>query len=72
VEAEVILRHGQVVDEIINEVEHGDYDLIGLGSVYSSHSLRGLYRPDVTALVSAAVACPILTMRGKVTDTFDE
>lgn len=68
---EVILRHGQVVDEIINEVEHGAYDLIGLGSVYSSHSLRGLYRPDVTALVSAAVSCPILTMRGKVTDTFD-
>lgn len=69
--AEVKLRHGQVVDEIIDEVEMGNYDLVGLGSVYSSHSLRGLYRPDVTALVSAAVSCPILTMRGKASDTFD-
>lgn len=71
VEAEVKVRHGQVVDEISDEIEHGNYDLVGLGSVYSSHSLRGLYRPDVTALISAAVPCPILTMRGKSTDTFD-
>lgn len=71
VQAEVKLRHGQVVDEIIHEAELGNYDLVGLGSVYSSHSLRGLYRPDVTALVSAAVSCPILTMRGKAADTFD-
>lgn len=71
VEAEVKVRHGQVVDEIINEAKSGNYDMVGLGSVYSSHSLRGRYRPDVTALVAAAVACPILTMRGKKTDTFE-
>lgn len=71
VEVEVKVRHGQVVDEIINEAKSGDYDMVGLGSVYSSDSLRGRYRPDVTALVAAAITCPILTMRGKTTDTFD-
>lgn len=71
VEVEVKVRHGQVVDEIITEAKSGNYDMVGLGSVYSSHSLRGRYRPDVTALVAAAVSCPILTMRGKTTDTFD-
>jgi len=70
VDAHVAVRHGQVVEEILTEVKTGQYDLIGLGSVYSSHTLSGLYRPDVTALVAAAVACPILTMRGKQTDTF--
>ncbi len=72
VEAHVQIRHGQVVDEIVSEVQTGNYDMVGLGSVYSSHSLRGLYRPDVTALVSAAISCPILTMRGQLSDTFDQ
>jgi len=72
VEARLLVRHGQVVQEIIHEMRSGDYDMVGLGSAYSSHSLRGLYRPDVTALVSAAVDCPILTMRGKAADTFEE
>jgi nucleotide-binding universal stress UspA family protein len=72
VEARLLVRHGQVVQEITQEARSGDYDLIGLGSAYSSRSLRGLYRPDVTALVSAAVDCPILTMRGTANDTFEQ
>ncbi len=72
VEARLLVRHGEVVQEIIREVRSGDYDMVGLGSAYSSHSLRNLYRPDVTALVSAAVDCPILTMRGKESDTFEQ
>ncbi|HEY4693959.1 MAG TPA: universal stress protein [Bellilinea sp.] len=72
VEARLLVRHGQVVQEIIQEAKTGAYDMIGLGSAYSSRSLRGLYRPDVTALVSASVDCPILTMRGKASDTFEQ
>jgi hypothetical protein len=60
-----------VVQKIIREAQAGDFDRIGLGPAYSSRSLRGLYRPDVTALVSAAVDCPILTMRGKASDTIE-
>jgi len=71
VETRLVVRHGAVVQEIVREVHSGDYDMVGLGSTYSSRSLRGLYRPDVTALVSAAVDCPILTMRGKASDTYE-
>lgn len=72
VDARLVVRHGEVVKEIIQEVRAGSYDLVGLGSAYSSRSLRGMYRPDVTAMVSAAVDCPILTMRGAASDSYDQ
>ncbi|HZW02673.1 MAG TPA: universal stress protein [Anaerolineaceae bacterium] len=62
VETELRVRHGPVVDEILDEVNSGDYDLVGLGSPYASHNLRHLYRPNVTASVAEEVACPVLTV----------
>ncbi len=65
VEAEVLVRHGAVVNEIAAEINSGKYDLIAMGSAYSSHSLSKLYRPDVTALVAASTDYPVLTMRSE-------
>jgi len=64
VEARVVVRHGLILHEILDEIRSGGYDLVGMGSTYSSTSLSRLFRPDVTALVSAAVDCPLLTQRG--------
>lgn len=57
------LRHGSVVREIIAEVGTGGYDLVGMGSPYSAHSLRRMFRPEVTSLVAAAIDQPLLTLR---------
>jgi nucleotide-binding universal stress UspA family protein len=62
-EATVKIRHGSIVHEIFEEVDSGDYDLIGLGSPYSVQSLRHLYMPNVTAEVAEAVERPVLTVR---------
>lgn len=64
VEARVVVRHGLILHEILDEIRSGGYDMVGMGSTYSSTSLSRLFRPDVAALVSAAVDCPILTQRG--------
>ena len=70
VDAMVQVRHGAVIKNILDELAEGDYDLIGLGSAYSSHSLRKHYSADVTALVAAEVDCPLLTMRGSGQDSY--
>ena len=57
------VRHGNAVHEILEEVNSGDYDLIGMGSPYSTHSLRHLYMPNVTAEVAEGAHCPILAVR---------
>lgn len=62
VEVNFQVRHGSVIEEILDEVASGDYDLIGLGSPYASHNLRNLYRPNVTASVAEEVTCPLLTV----------
>ncbi len=60
---ELKVQRGNVVHEILAEAQQGNYDLIGLGSPYSAHSLRHLYLPNVTADVAEALECPILTVR---------
>jgi len=57
------IRQGNVVREIVEEARAGDYDLVGLGSHYSAHSLRHLYLPNVSAEVAEALVCPILVVR---------
>jgi nucleotide-binding universal stress UspA family protein len=71
VDAMVRVRHGAVVKNIMDELAEGDYDLIGLGSAYSSRSLRRHYSADVTALLAAEVDCPLLTMRGSGQDSYE-
>lgn len=57
------VRHGPVVHEILAEIGQGNYDLVGLGSPYSSRSLRHLYLPNVTADVAESTCLPVLTVR---------
>jgi nucleotide-binding universal stress UspA family protein len=61
--ARLKIRRGSVVNEITDEIAIGHYDLVGMGSAYSVHSLRHLYLPNVTAEVGESVPCPILTVR---------
>ena len=61
--ARLKIRRGSIVNEILDEVSAGQYDLVGMGSAYSVHSLRHLYMPNVTAEVGESVPSPILTVR---------
>lgn len=61
--ASLKVRQGNIVHEILDEVRSGEYDLVGMGSAYSAHSLRHLYMPNVTAEVAEGVNCPVLTVR---------
>lgn len=56
-------RQGHVVEEILTEIQEGNYDMVCMGSHYSAHALRQLYMPNVTAEVAEAVNCPMLTVR---------
>lgn len=61
--ANVVVRQGNVVEEILNEAKTGNYDLLCLGSPYSAHTLRHYYTPNVTAEVAESLLCPVLTAR---------
>jgi nucleotide-binding universal stress UspA family protein len=58
------------VHEILDEVRQGKYDLLGMGSPYSAHSLRHLYMPNVTAEVAEGVLLPVLAVRQESTIVF--
>jgi len=60
------VRNGNPVHEIIAEYKKGAYDLIGLGSPHSAHSLRHLYLPNVTAEVAETAECPVITARALI------
>ncbi len=58
-------RQGNVVEEIMAEVKEGNYDLLCMGSLYSSNALRQIYAPNVTAEIVDDINCPVLTARYK-------
>lgn len=62
-EVEFKVRHGNIVHEILDEVRHGEYDLVAMGSPYSARSLRHLYLPNVTAEVAEVLDRPVLSVR---------
>jgi nucleotide-binding universal stress UspA family protein len=61
--ANLKLRQGSVIEEILAELKEGDYDLVCMGSLYSAHGLRQLYAPNVTAEVAEVIGCPVLSVR---------
>jgi nucleotide-binding universal stress UspA family protein len=63
--ASVKARQGNVVEEILAEVKEGNYDLLCMGSVYSTNALRQLYAPNVTAEIAEGAVCPVLSARYK-------
>jgi nucleotide-binding universal stress UspA family protein len=62
------IREGTIVEEILNEVRAGDYNLIGMGSPFSVKSLRQMYAPNVAAEVAEEAGCPTLVARLKRED----
>ena len=63
--ANATARQGHIVEEILAEVREGNYDMVCMGSPYSASGLRQYYSPNVTAEISEAVHCPVLTARYK-------
>jgi len=63
--ANVTARQGNVVEEILAEVKEGNYDLLCMGSIYSTNALLQLYAPNVTAEITEGVLCPVLSARYK-------
>ncbi len=61
--AAVTVRHGNVMDEILSEVKTGNYDLLCMGSPFSSTALRQLYTPKITAKIAENDLVPVLTAR---------
>jgi nucleotide-binding universal stress UspA family protein len=61
--ASVKVRNGNVVEEILAEVEEGNYDLLVMGSAFSANALRQLYTPNVTAEIAETDLVPVLTAR---------
>ncbi len=63
--ARATARRGNIVEEILAEINDGDYDLVCMGSSYSTSALRQYYTPNVTAEIAETVHCPVLTVRYK-------
>ena len=57
-----------MIEEILAELQDGDYDLVCMGSLYSAHGLRQMYAPNVTAEVADVIGCPVLTVRSQAQD----
>jgi nucleotide-binding universal stress UspA family protein len=53
-------RHGNIVHEIITEVRVQNYDLVVMGSPYSTANLRHLFMPNTTAEIAESIDCPVL------------
>jgi nucleotide-binding universal stress UspA family protein len=70
--ADFKVRHGDIVHEILAEASARDYDMIVMGSPYSSNTLRHLFMPNVTAEIAEAVDCPILAASFGQEWIFDE
>jgi nucleotide-binding universal stress UspA family protein len=63
IETQFRVRRGSIIHEVLDEIKDQSYQMVGMGSQYSTHSLRHLYLPNVTAEVAESASCPILTAR---------
>ena len=61
--ANLKIRQGNVIEEIVAEAVRGPYDLVCMGSQYGENGLRQLYAPNITAEVAETINCPVLTVR---------
>jgi len=63
VKARVVTRQGDAIEEIRAEIRDGGYDMVCMGSPYSSQSLRQMATANVTADVAETAPCPVLSAR---------
>jgi nucleotide-binding universal stress UspA family protein len=66
--ASLKVREGNAVEEILAEIKAGNYDLVCMGSPFSTNALRQMYAPNVAAEVADFVHRPILIARHKRED----
>lgn len=57
------IRHGEIIEEILDEIKSGAYNLVCMGSPYSTHGLRQLFAPNITAEIAERSGIPIYTAR---------
>jgi nucleotide-binding universal stress UspA family protein len=57
------LRHGPVVDQIMDEIHTGEYDLVALGSTYAAQSLHRYFVTSVMDRVVERAHRPVLVVR---------
>jgi nucleotide-binding universal stress UspA family protein len=63
IESRINLRHGGVPEQIKAEIQEGEYDLIALGSTYTSQSLYRLFTRSITDYVVENAQRPVLVVR---------
>lgn len=64
IESNIVVRRGNIVQQIIAELDAQNYDLICMGSYFSdAQELRRQYVPNITAEIAEAVNCPVLSVR---------
>lgn len=61
--ANVKVRRGNVIEEILAETREGNHDLLCMGSSFSVHSLRQMYSANVTAEIMDHAHRPVMTAR---------
>jgi nucleotide-binding universal stress UspA family protein len=57
------LRHGQVIDQIMDEIHTGEYDLVALGSTYAAQSLHRYFVSSIMDRVVEHAHRPVLVVR---------
>lgn len=67
-ETEIKVRKGNIVEELLTEIKSGEYDLVCMGSPYSTNALRQMYAPNVAAEVADVIHGPLLIARHKRED----
>ena len=68
IDAKMKVREGNIVEEILDEIKTGKYDLVCMGSPYSTNALRQMYAPNVAAEVADVSLGPVLIARHKRED----
>ncbi|MDB6068472.1 MAG: UspA domain protein [Pedosphaera sp.] len=68
VPTEVKLRRGPVLQEILNEIKGGDYDLVVTGSSLSHGNLRTYILGDITREIVNRCNCAVLVVRAEMKD----
>lgn len=63
IEVEMKLRHGSATEEILQEIEEGDYDLVVMGSTQVARGLRRYFVGSITDKVVENTPCPVLVVR---------
>ncbi len=57
------LRHGLVIDQIMDEIHTGEYDLVALGSTYAARSLHRYFVTSIMDRVVERAHRPVLVVR---------